>query len=518
MAESYDGRSRTAASTVTESDIEILGMSIHHVAGDPPRQRCRHQFRVPISIAAGQIELALAIMSCRMSLKGDYADHTATIDTDEARMTPTVYNARRRLVVAINEAGRLLTEVRAAKPRLECRPIAIEPLPIERGAEQEGRRVTCVSDGNCRRSRRDDVAYAECGGVRYSFPEDSPGSVVFDRAQDGWRRMHNWTSTSESAPVLVLLMSARLNQRCRVEELGGWGGRGGLIDVSDRASAIDAIDAGNIAEQLWKAADDRLSSAIGSLPWEGQDSLFEEAFSDARDTLLGRLAAGAALDGQWLGHDEVAATIDGAPVEPVAALRLLQRRIELLEFEQNLPRGQFRARLKPGVKLDDRTLHPRKFTVSFRAFEEHCEHRQHWSEHECLHRNGTPDRCGVASCPRVSAVYHQEATYGSGDPHFNQYGDDWDTQVVANHRNTERSFAWRAAGEARVAVIVNIAAEAWSMGANYLVARGEEPAAREAVVLGHLEVIEETALGPIVRLASKHREALERHNGRLETA
>lgn len=95
-------------------------------------------------------------------------------------------------------------------------------------------------------------------------------------------------------------------------------------------------------------------------------------------------------------------------------------------------------------------------------------------------------------------------------PLNNRYGDDWDTPVVAIHRNTERSFAWRAAGEARIAVIVNAVAQAWSIGANYLAGQGVQLAVRDAVALGHLEVVEETALGPIVRLASKHREAMER--------
>ena len=508
----HDDKNRTEISTIAENDIEILAMSVH-AAGDPPRESYRHQYRAPASISVEQIALAIAIMKCRMSMKGDCAGLTVYIDTDRVGMEPTVHNARRRLVVALNEAGRLLAEARVVEPHLECRPTAIELLPIEGATEQEGRYVTCISSEGYRRlTRPDGLEHAECGGMRYTFPKDSPGSVVFDSEREGWRRMHNWASSSESSPVLVMLMSARLNQHCRLEKLGGWGGQGGLIDVPDCVSDMDAIDAGNIAEQLWKASDRRMSSAIASLPWEGQDSLFEETFSDARDALLGRLAAGGTLDGQWIGFEEVAATIDGEPVEAAAALRLLQRRTEFLDFEANLPRGQFRARIKPGVKLDDRTLHPRKFAVSFRAFEEHCEHRRHWSESECLHENGNRDRCGVASCPRVSPVYHQEGSYGTDDPHFNQNGDDWDTLVVAIHRNTERSFAWRAAGEARIAVMVNKAAQAWSIGANYLASRGEEPAAREAVALGHLEIVEDTILGPIVRLASKHRKTLERRS------
>lgn len=248
----------------------------------------------------------------------------------------------------------------------------------------------------------------------------------------------------------------------------------------------------------------RYKDTVAALQWGGQPSSFTDEDDDARDMLLARMRAGELvtrtpregaeykdIDGNWDYVDG-----DGSPLAGEIVERLIQAR--LIQAEDG-PFGKS-SRLVAPDEAKDKGAEPRKRTVRFQAFQSYCQHRRHWQETECTHRDNhcDGDLCAESACPLVSQVYAGD--YGESwsrrfddDPAFTPDRDsEHDPLVVAHHRNTERSFAWRSAGQDGMLAVVNtVLSSHFTCGAAFLVPEALTTHARAAVAAGHLVVEKE---------------------------
>lgn len=411
------------------------------------------------------------------------------IETQDAGAKPNRYNAERRLIVASEVAVATAAQTELIKKNHK------RPIPIQREpASPTDQFSTRHSEGMTTHRRNDELV---------TYAKDVKVGAWFSKPVDDWRMLNPYASSSDDSGVIALLLERILNVvvKFEIKAYLNFVRIPGFVDIEI------ATDAADLAEKAWKWGQRQLSKKIQELPYGGADSNYEPEFNDERDRALAKIASGAKLAIEFDSSNRRMGSIDGQSVDPVVVDRLLasrlleivgdrfaHRRVEPRHFE-----------LKKGLKLSDRQLRPRNFSVSFRSFETYCPHRRHWSENECLHKEGSRNCCAASTCPLVEAVYLSDADrHGSvhDEPHFNAYDENWDTQVVAIHRNTERSSAFRSAGRQRVEAIVQIAANAYASGiANYLVGDSQKTAAEEAIEAGYLTLVENNQIGIIVTLS-----------------
>lgn len=268
---------------------------------------------------------------------------------------------------------------------------------------------------------------------------------------------------------------------------------------------IDGLrDMGVMCHRMAYGLHEKFKKRVAALQWGGQPSSFTDEDDDARDMLLARMRAGEKVmrtRREDAGYNDIEGNFDytdgeGSPLSGEIVERLLHAR--LIQSEDG-PFGNSAMLVAP-EGAGDKGADPRRRTVRFQAFQSYCQHRKHWDETECRHRDNHVggDMCAEGVCPLVSQVY--AADYGESyqrrfddDPAFNPNHDyEHDPLVVAHHRNTERSFAWRSAGQDGMMAIVNtVLASHFAHGAAFLVEPALETHARAAVAAGHLVIEKE---------------------------
>jgi len=240
------------------------------------------------------------------------------------------------------------------------------------------------------------------------------------------------------------------------------------IDIARNVPGLadHAVMAYSAAEQLIRA----YKNEISALQWGGAPSAFLEEDDDARDLLLEQVRAGATITRtvrEETDHDDYGGAMayelsDGTPLAP----HLVQR---LINADIVRPLGwPLDCRREPGAPLAPLVFNPkveasaltgRKSCVRFRAFQSYCPQRRHDNDGECAHPASRSDTCSEETCPITIQAYSEDVSlYGRGfadDPAFEEADWERDPLVRAIHPNTERSFAWRAAGEQALEAVVN---------------------------------------------------------------
>lgn len=272
----------------------------------------------------------------------------------------------------------------------------------------------------------------------------------------------------------------------------------------------------NAALRLARTALDAGRRRIEDLPVKGQRSIFTPEDDDARDALLAEVVAGATIDVVvGSGRNDWACSVDGEPVAGHIVDRLLKA--NWLESAERGWRERTSYTLSKHAEPTPRSLAPRDHAVSFDAFQSWCRFRRHTDDgsRECAHPGKYDEsRCDCHGCPLTTPVHKDEVDYYADDPAFAwRDSSEIDVMVTADDVRTERSRAWKAAGERRIEAVVHLVAGAYvNYSAPYLCDSATAKAAREAVGAGYLEVVEETPLGPIVGLGamlkSRYDEAL----------
>lgn len=257
---------------------------------------------------------------------------------------------------------------------------------------------------------------------------------------------------------------------------------------------------------------------IGQLQWKGAPSVFLDEDNAARDMLVAEMRAGATIerrlleDARYNDCDGVCefTLSDGTPLPHYIVTRL-QNAETILPLGHPFNHRKHGEPLVPLVynpKVDQALLAPAERSVPFQAFQSYCSHRRYDNDHECAHRTGGGEYCSAGRCPITVQVYAEDVgRYGMDfreDPAFED--EDWehDPMVRALHRNTERSYAWRAAGENAVMAVVNQVVHAkYALGVDrHLYGNENMRAVRQAVADGWLVVDQEMpGFGTVVRLS-----------------
>ena len=247
---------------------------------------------------------------------------------------------------------------------------------------------------------------------------------------------------------------------------------------------------------------------IAALQWQGRPSAFLDEDDDARDWLLAEMRAGARVDRvrrEDAGYNDADGICeftlsDGTPLTHYIVTRLQNADAILPEGYPFEHRREPDAPLAPLVfnpKAHPDAIEPRLSCVPFQAFQSYCSFRRHDGDRECAHPTKGGDTCSANYCPLTTQVYSGDVgDYGlrfDDDPAFDYHEWERDSMVYAIHRNTERSFAWRAAGEDAVTAVVNTVLHAkYALGVDrHLFGSENMRAARQAVAQGHLVVDQE---------------------------
>ena len=273
-----------------------------------------------------------------------------------------------------------------------------------------------------------------------------------------------------------------------------------------------------------------LDDANAAAPLRGEMTWFDDASNAERDRLLAHLVAGgtatvrAVTDEHATGSGKPEAFVvelDGTAetFQGNAAFRLihaehaeLRRDWDRTEMGPPPPAWPRTLRLRPGAKPSRHDLEPARTAVLFDAFQNGCSYRRHPQTsdgRECTHRkSGYNDYCDSAGCPLTEQIYSgdRERHARDDDPYFERETEREGLVLVqALTPQVRGSRAYRAAGVARVAAIVNRCANAvYQTGgktSRYLTMGAEELAGFEAVTAGHLVVDERTTIGTIFQLS-----------------
>lgn len=340
---------------------------------------------------------------------------------------------------------------------------------------------------------------------RYDVPEGYGGEACFVHVEDegglpvSWY-IHDYTTPRGLPEAVAGMVGLLCGRSAQTEE---WPLR---ISVERRHFDFNtAWNFANAALRMAKAALAAGKARIKALPAKGEPSMFTPEDNDARDILLAAVVVGASVDVVVPeNRDGWICTLQGEPVPEYLVRRLLSARwLESTERGWSTATSFVLSGYAP--KATPRQLAPREHAVSFAAFASWCRYKGHTDDaRECGHpKKWDADNCGVHGCPLVTPVYRHEVSSADEDPVFGWTDESLDVMVTADDVRTERSAAWRAAGRQRVEAIVNLVAGSYlRYNASFICDEALAKAAREAVEQGHLEIVEETTLGPIVRLGA----------------
>ena len=366
------------------------------------------------------------------------------------------------------------------------------------------------------------LTFSSCDGTQtvegskgsYVMPEGhyGPGFVVHPSAKGlfGYFLMSNGNYDHVTRPLAASILAMILPQAgvgdCMTQSYSQMPIANPIPELRDHGAAAHRMATDLIA--MFKAK-------MHALPFEGRPSTFLEEDDDARDALAARMAAGATITWERLKdakyHDR-----DGNWDYRLDDGEMLSREIvdRLRNTDVILPEdgkyGQSHV-LVINPKHTTRTLSPRDNAVSFNVFQDYCSYRRHPDDGcgECVNaKNGSySNYCQSRSCPITTQVYSgEEESHGvrrfHDDPAFDDHQLDTknDPLITADHRNTERSFAWKAAGRGRIAAVINQVLNAhYSHGAPMLLESHHARSIEDAVQQGYLEIDRRMEIGIIAR-------------------
>lgn len=198
-----------------------------------------------------------------------------------------------------------------------------------------------------------------------------------------------------------------------------------------------------------------LNKILENLEKQGAPGAFYEEDNDARDLLAEEIVKGKRIISQKVPadleneydtgrryFDEEGEEMPWHIVTRLLNANLLQP--ENYPFHKREENGNLIFTLNEKYKKKD--LNPRSASVNFQDFRGSCRYRQYREDSgsECSHRNASYNCCAT-SCPLVNIVYHEEYDSMYHDFEDEMPGDYEDEKfnVIAIHKNTERSYAWQ---------------------------------------------------------------------------
>ena len=263
-------------------------------------------------------------------------------------------------------------------------------------------------------------------------------------------------------------------------------------------------DMGSAAYRVAKGMTAQIKRQATALQFEGMPSAFTDEDDDARDVLLSQVAAGAKVLRDRIedadGYDANAkwryALEDGSPLSAEIVERLTKAGLLAPEDGRY---GNSRT-LVAADNIPKAALSPRANAVPFQSFQSYCRYRRHPDDGcgECVHKGNrwSDDQCLAEACPILAQVYSAEEGRSferrfDEDPAFNSHllreSGETDPLMVAISRGTERSHAWKAAGQGRVMGVINqVLGAHFAYGTPLLLESFHERAIKEAVSQGWL--------------------------------
>jgi len=413
---------------------------------------------------------------------------------------------RAALAIARREVTATLDVLTTQTPEKSVRPTySAEYVSYHKGAS-----------ASVRGTRVGDVTY--CNGGTYLMPEGhyGPGFAVHP-VEDG--RLQGYFVTSDRYDRKPETLAAAL----LATVLPG-AGIGACHEMSYHEFDLE-VDAEALADHAvaaYRAASTmivKFRRECGQAQWGGKPSVFTDEDDAARDWLLAQVRAGATIDrvrrvgASYNDCDGVCefTLSDGTPLAHYIVTRLQNSEAVLplgYPFDHSRQPDEPLVPLVYNPKLDKELVAPRTRCVPFQAFQSYCAHRRRDGDRECAHPTGGGDYCGAGYCPITSQVYAEDVgSYGldfRDDPAFDDHDWERDSMVRALHRNTERSYAWRAAGEDAVLAIVNQVIHAkYGMGIEcHLYGPENMRAVRQGIADGWLVVEQEMPdFGVVVKLS-----------------
>ena len=266
-----------------------------------------------------------------------------------------------------------------------------------------------------------------------------------------------------------------------------------------------------------------MKDRVHKLQHEGRPSAFLDEDDDARDVLLGLMVGGATLT--WSvdegpdcdvsdGDPGVRYHLDDGSEAPYHVVQRLSEAGLIMPSDGRWGRS---TTLIAAEGLTRQQLNPRAESVSFDMFQSACRFRRHPddSQEECVSRShhGYNSYCEAEACPLLDRVHENE--YGDricgrssidDDPAFDYHVRDErpDPLMVARHRNTMRSHAWRHAGENRMHGIVNrVLGAHLTYGIPMLIEAMHDAAVDQAVADGWIVVRERNPLGSVAEASDR---------------
>lgn len=383
------------------------------------------------------------------------------------------------------------------------------------------------------------------GGASLLMPEGHYGAgfAVLEE-DDGLVSGYFLTSSTyddKTKPLAAALLWG-LFPELRIEpwsRLRSWG----EIDIGAAPAVVDALMRDNAlrdhAAACYRMATrlmETVKREVAALQWNGKPSSFLDEDDDARDWLLEQMRNGAIIARerrQDADYDDVDGVCtftlsDGTPLAHTIVTRLQNAKAILPEgypFEHSRKPDEPLTPLVLNPKAGKEVFEPRRSCVPFQSFQSYCQHRRHDGNRECAHRSDGGETCSVNHCPLVTQVYAQDAgRYGTTfdeDPAFDYWNWERDTLAYAIHPNTERSYAWKAAGEQAVMAVVNMLVhDTYAMGIPRRLFGNENiRAVRQAIADGWLVIDEEMSnFGIVARLSDRTIAMVEKQKAETEAA
>lgn len=370
------------------------------------------------------------------------------------------------------------------------------------------------------------------GDSVHAIPTSKRHAVAFTRIEDGAvsfatcepHQLHAWRTEGMFEAIFAALGGGSVRNLPRPETWrmnldGPW-----PVTARHAAAGTDAEGVRKLVEAAMAAAKDATAAyeaELAGLPTGGEPTAFLGEDHDARDMLLQAMADGGIVDVACVEDAaDWTCTMDGGAVAAHVLKRLIEARlVESFDGDGDRPwswRTRTRYRLRPGREPDARGLRPRERSVRFLRFAEACPRRDDREGRECHHPRSGSGTCSLTGCPLTTPVYMEErGLHAREDPTFAEEhdGKEGNDLVVADHRNTERSFAWRYAATSRAEVLLNYVARAWAAdGAAHLCEDSDAHHVDALVAAGWVERGGRVGdIGVAVTASAKMRAALDAH-------
>lgn len=380
---------------------------------------------------------------------------------------------------------------------------------LNAGSWPESKRPELSDSGAyCRRCHATIVEYEDNIGtfVSYEMPEGvyGPGFVVH-KHKDGVLRGHFLTGTYEREKAVLaanLLNIINRNVETNVDQRRGF-------EILVKQDSQELQDCATACMQEAYAIIQQIKSQVEALEHKGDPSVFTTEDNDARDILVDMVMRGAKIEREYQDSSsdysgDIVYTIGDENLPEHIVQRLINANIVEVDdwrLESRKPDEPLRPLVfNPKEKAGQRD--ERRSTVRFKAFESYCRYRRYDSDAECAHKDsGYSQICKSGSCPILTPIYKNDVgRYGNmfdNDPAFNDNDYEHDPLMRADSPNTEKSYAWKAAGENAVHAVINqVLHSHYKLGVGrHLFGYEHKNAMNKAKELDYLELEEMPGLG-----------------------